>query len=222
MNNTESPTKRKNKLKITNTARALFIENGITSTTIIDIAKAAKVERKTIYNYFSSKEIIAQFIFKNIIDNFVDVFDDQKYYDKYNNGFEKINVIFKQFVDFLFDNEEDAIYLIHYDYYFRDNADTNIVTGLLTSKSINMIINCWNQGVMDGSIDISDKNSNEVFQTIMQGTLAYISRFFLRGHIIQKETGIGIDSVYTFLSILLNGVNNTTKKDDNNEKQSNK
>jgi len=218
MNNTESPTKRRNKLKITNTAKALFIKNGITSTTIIDIAKAATVERKTIYNYFSSKEIIAQYIFKNIIDNFVDIFDDQKYYDKYSNGFERISVIFKQFVDFLFDNEEDAIYLIHYDYYFRDNADTNIVTGLLTSESINVIIACWNQGILDESIKVNNKDSDEVFQTIMQGILGYISRFFLRGHIIQKETGIGIDSVYTFLSILLNGVNNTVKKDDNNEK----
>lgn len=39
-------------------AEALFLEKGVTSTTIDDISKAAKYSRRTIYAYFDSKEDI--------------------------------------------------------------------------------------------------------------------------------------------------------------------
>jgi|LGOV01.1.fsa_nt_gb AcrR family transcriptional regulator len=206
MNAIDSPTKRKNKLKITNTAKDLFIKNGIANTTIIDIAAAAKVERKTIYNYFSSKELIAQYIFKEIITFFTGVTQDKSHYEKYETGYEKIKIIYKEFVDFFFNHKEDIIYLIHYDYYFRESAESKIVSEILAASSDAVLAESWNQGILDNSIDIHNMDSNEVFNTIMQSLLGYVSRMFLRGHIIQEETGIGADSTYVFLEILLNGI----------------
>jgi len=44
---TDSPTKRKSRLKIVNSAKTLFLDNGIANTSIKDIMENAGIERKT-------------------------------------------------------------------------------------------------------------------------------------------------------------------------------
>lgn len=46
------------KKKILNCAKRLFSKNGFYKTQISDIAKAAKIARGTIYQYFENKDII--------------------------------------------------------------------------------------------------------------------------------------------------------------------
>ena len=63
MQGKESPTRIRNRKIIVDVAEDLFLENGIGHTTILDIAEKAQVGRKTIYNYFDSKDVIAKHVF---------------------------------------------------------------------------------------------------------------------------------------------------------------
>ena len=59
----ESPTRIRNRKRIVDVAEKLFLEKGIGHTTMLDIAESAQVGRKTIYNYFDTKEVIARYVF---------------------------------------------------------------------------------------------------------------------------------------------------------------
>lgn len=63
---------------IMNVALELFSGNGYNSTSISDIAKAAKISKGLMYNYFESKEDLLFNIFKIGIDQAHEVFDLNK------------------------------------------------------------------------------------------------------------------------------------------------
>ena len=46
------------KVEIRNAAKKIFLENGMSKTTMVDIAKNTSIARSTIYEYYSSKEDI--------------------------------------------------------------------------------------------------------------------------------------------------------------------
>ena len=58
MKNVKEERRREKRNRILDEAGKLFVENGIESTKIIDIAKAAGVAKGTVYEYFESKEDI--------------------------------------------------------------------------------------------------------------------------------------------------------------------
>ncbi len=60
---------------ILNTALELFARQGISHTTIDQIAKKAGISKGLIYNYFTSKEILLEEIIKNSFDHLYDFFD---------------------------------------------------------------------------------------------------------------------------------------------------
>jgi len=62
--------KLKNRKEIVDAATQLFIEKGVSNTTIDDIVKNTSLARGTFYNYFKSKEEIWDYLIANI---FVDV-----------------------------------------------------------------------------------------------------------------------------------------------------
>jgi AcrR family transcriptional regulator len=60
---------------IMNAAVRLFVENGVASTTIRDIAKAAKVAEGTLYRHYDSKEELARDILQTNLATFSDFLD---------------------------------------------------------------------------------------------------------------------------------------------------
>ncbi|MEK7466298.1 MAG: helix-turn-helix domain-containing protein [Planctomycetota bacterium] len=60
---------------ILNAAIRLFVENGVASTTIRDIAKAAKVAEGTLYRHYDSKEELARDILQTNLATFSDFLD---------------------------------------------------------------------------------------------------------------------------------------------------
>ena len=206
MNNIESPTKIKNRKVIIDAAKILFIKKGIAATTMIDIAVAANVERKTVYNHFSTKDLIAKQIF---VDSFSEVFiliTEEMTFDSNQTGFDKIAYCLKEMISTFFKHKENFIFMNHYDYYFRENVEKEIVLNLYNNEQFEMFFDYWNQGVKDGSINLNNKDSDKLLKIIMNALLAYVLRMFFRGHIIEEETGIGIDSIYTFYDLLLIGI----------------
>ena len=111
-------TRAKNRSHITDVAKQLFQVHGITETTVKDIVKYAKIERKTFYNYFSDKEEIAHYIYYQIMEEFYSVgFTSDDYVDC-ENGFSKIRLYFNTLIDTMIELKEEMEFVSKYYYYF--------------------------------------------------------------------------------------------------------
>jgi len=198
--------KDKNKQFIVKQAKKLFIEKGIEATTITDIAKTTKMERKTIYNHFKTKDLIAEYIFIHSLEVISLPESDSIDFSKANNGFEKVEIILRHYIDTLFKMKDDVIYTVHYDYYFRKNANTGYVSNILDIHKYDEVLKYARLGVEDGSVNLKEEEIIPTFNIIGLALMSYLSRLVFRGHIIEKEIGISESSVYDLLTILLKGI----------------
>ena len=198
--------KAKNKKLIVKQAKKLFIEKGIEATTITDIAKAIKMERKTIYNHFKTKDLIAEYIFIQSLEAISFTGSDSIDFSTANNGLEKVEIILRHHIDTLFKMKDDVIYTVHYDYYFRKNANTDYVSNILDIHQYDEVLKYIKLGVKDGSVNLKEEDVIPTFNIIGLALMSYFSRLVFRGHIIEKEMGISESSVYDLLDILLKGI----------------
>ncbi|MFU8793423.1 MAG: TetR/AcrR family transcriptional regulator [Acholeplasmataceae bacterium] len=203
---TDGIVKQKNRVFIIKCAKKVFLEKGIASTSIADIAQEAKMERKTIYNHFQTKEMIAENIFLNSLDAISQSMGELIDYSTAKNGFDRVKAFFVHFVDTLFKLKEEVLFTVHYDYYFRTTAKTDYVSNVLMAHQHPEVIKFVNQGIRDGSIGLDNKEIVTTFRIIGLSLMSYVSRILFRGHIIEAEMGITEKSAYDFLDLLLKGM----------------
>lgn len=77
------------KKKILNCAKRLFSKNGFYKTQISDIAKAAKIARGTIYQYFENKDII----YMTLLDDYYQIWQEAMTMKKTDFDLEKITAV---------------------------------------------------------------------------------------------------------------------------------
>lgn len=77
MKNVKEERRREKRNRILDEAGKLFVENGVESTKIIDIAKAAGVAKGTVYEYFESKDDIVIEWMNGIFDRFRSQMDEK-------------------------------------------------------------------------------------------------------------------------------------------------
>lgn len=77
------------KKKILNCAKRLFSKNGFYKTQISDIAKAAKIARGTIYQYFENKDII----YMTLLDDYYQIWQEAMTMKKNDFDLEKITAV---------------------------------------------------------------------------------------------------------------------------------
>ena len=128
----ESPTRIRNRKRIVDVAEKLFLEKGIGHTTMLDIAESAQVGRKTIYNYFDTKEVIARYVFDMYMAKIYDTLKTNIDFCECQTNYEKIEVLFKHFLKTLLDLKEETIYTVHYDYYSHCQANSNFVLNTIS------------------------------------------------------------------------------------------
>lgn len=203
----DSRTRGKNRKKIVDVAKKLFIENGIAHTTIIDIVKETEMERKTFYNYFVDKEEISDYIYFQSMIKFyghgfsADVYEDCK------NGYEKIEKYLKSIVDRYVEYSHDMLFLVHYDYYFKKTISEETIASIYEEVSFQRPEKYFVEGVNDGSIIIDGDNPLNAFNVISQSLGSYASRLIFRGYRngVEKVT-LDFSTLYDLLDILLKSI----------------
>ena len=211
-NTSEGVVKQKNRRYIIDCAKQVILTKGISSTSIADIAEESKMGRKTIYNHFDSVEAISEDIFLNTIESISSSLENIVIdYSKAENGFEKIQIFFTNYLNTLFDLKEDVLFTVHYDYYFRTFAKKEFVSDVIELHQHSEIIEFVNQGIQDGSINLDPNKIEHTFKIMGLSLMSYVSRLFLRGHIIEMEMGISEESCYDFLELLLKSIQFTQR-----------
>lgn len=187
----ESRTKTKQRERILTSARGLFLEKGIASTSIVDVAKHADIGRRTIYNYYATKEEIAVELqiayLKEMTDYFKEIVHDAGL-----TGYQELEQFTDTFVDFSFNHVEMMRFFNHFDYHFRNNYENVEIYPyyIKTMLSENhMIHGILKKGVEDRSITLMAEDVEGMTFHLTQSIMAIVSRFIFRESIFNEEFG---------------------------------
>lgn len=179
------------KSNITEVSKELFLSRGYAQTNMAEIAEIAKISRKTLYRYFSSKEEIAMEIELDVFKRFVSV-QDEIVRKIQGNGFEKLSQYLEK-LDHLVDDLSQLIRLTGmFDYYLvneypSESSQSEFIK--LIEKVDEPFIQFIDEGVKDGSI----KTEIEVpylARTISNSFLALAQRIVTRGNHLDVELNI--------------------------------
>lgn len=203
----DSKTRAKNRQKIVEEAKKLFIERGIAQTTVSDIVKKAKLERKTFYNYFEDKEEIADYIYYQLMETYYrDGFTNNDYKDC-ENGYQKVKKYLTTMVNHFVMYDSELLFAIHYDYYFKRGIDRETLTVLFKKNHVYNPDDFIVEAYKDGSINIGNKDPIKVLYVISQSIGAYASRLIFRGFRDDIDSDdIKFDYLYDLLDLHLNAI----------------
>jgi len=114
-NATDSRTCKKTRDTILQTAYRLFSKNGFFSTTMVDLASEAKLTRRTLYNYYDTKEKLCSDLHPLVVEYVQEILHSIP--DSGNSARENIEHFFLEFHQILLNDKELLNYLVKFDYF---------------------------------------------------------------------------------------------------------
>lgn len=207
----DSKTKAKNREKLVQSAYQLYMDKGIGLTSIKEIMENADMDRKTFYTFFESKEQVAEYLFIRTMSN-LKKFKIREVDSR--NGFDKMSFLMNQYVDHLLTHKDEINYTMHYDYYFRKDANINYMIELFNADDSNTMFDMFRvvkDGIEDGSVDLGQNYKMELTM-LLHGVLGFVQRMVFRESILNQEIQGMIGSQYTDEDIkqhvnkLMNGI----------------
>lgn len=183
--------KETSKLNIVDVSKELFCERGFSQTNMADIAEMAKISRKTLYRYFSSKEEIAMEIELDVFKTFVSIQDG---YVKTlsGNGFEKLSRYLEKLDEMVDEYSQMIRFTGLFDYYlvgeYPSSGSQNAFVELI-EKVDHPFIEFLTEGIKDGSI-VTDVEIAYLARTISNSFLALAQRVVTRQTHLNEELNI--------------------------------
>lgn len=183
--------KETSKLNIVEVSKSLFLERGFAQTNMADIAEIAKISRKTLYRYFSSKEEIAMEIELEVFAFFVTV-QEQFIKSLSGNGYERLTQYLEK-LDQMVDEQSQLIrFTGMFDYYLvgeypKTEGQKEFLS--LMEKVDQPFIEILADGIRDGSI-ITEMDITYLARTISNSVLALAQRIVTRKNHLNEEQNI--------------------------------
>lgn len=192
--------------RIVKEAEKQFIKNGIADTQMKDIAEAVGINRRTLYRYFLTKDVLAfeieLIVMKQIQDYIVlQIADSDEL-----SGFEKVEMYFEHVnID---DVKNQMKFTAEFDRYFKDDypseaLEEEFVVALDPTKD--PLYKYIKEGVEDGSIKNS-LSAEDMFHFISQNFFALFQRLILREKHLKNEYCDQVDFQSLFKDIILSGI----------------
>lgn len=192
--------------RILEEAEKQFIQQGIASVQMTDIAAAANINRRTLYRYFPSKDELAFeieiMVMKQIQDYLaIDIGDTEGM-----NGFDKLTAYFFH-VD-LDQIKEQIKFTAEFDRYFQGNypnpeLERSFIDVL--NPEHDPMYHYIREGTQDGSIR-AHMSAEELYHFISQSFLSLFQRLILREHHLKHEHCDNINFNQLFRTIILEGI----------------
>lgn len=183
--------KETSKNNIVEVSKELFLERGFSQTNMADIAQMARISRKTLYRYFSSKEEIAMEIELDVFRTFVTI--QNKYVlTLKGNGYEKLASYLEK-LDLMVDELSQLIrFTGMFDYYLvgeYPSTGSHKEFVQLIEKVDEPFFDFLSEGVKDGSI-VTDVEIAYLARTISNSFLALAQRVVTRQTNLNEELNI--------------------------------
>jgi len=178
--------------QILSIAMRRFLEVGIAQTNMSDIAKEAKISRKTLYQYFQSKEKIAMQLELKVFAMYL-AYQEGIVPLLTGTGYEQLVQYFDLTVSFMVDHKELIRFTGLFDYYFSgvfsgDYGDIVFYEAFmeLVTRTSKVLLEILEFGIADGSI-ISSIEPHYLERTISDSILSLAQRVMSRGHHLDEE-----------------------------------
>lgn len=187
-------------LEIIDKAKLVFLEKGLFSTVMDDIAKEVGLTRRTLYRYFETKEDLA---YETIILLLLDWNDYQlEIFNKLSGtGIELLEAFLRKLIDHMEARQNVMRYIGEFDFYFKDGSSEKTSTERI--EKFNSIIletdtifeQILAKGIKDKSIK-PDIDIHLMVATMTNVLWGFGQRVAIRGHLMELETGIkGIELI---------------------------
>ncbi len=197
------------KEKIMLEAEEQFIKYGIANTQMKDIASAVKINRRTLYRYFPTKDELAFVVEMNVMmqiseylsNGIVDLPDKYSGYEKVVHYFNnvKLDYIKKQIK---FTAEFDRYFV---DEYPSEKLESDFVESL--DPKNDKLYSFIAQGQEDKSIR-TDITTIEIYQFLSQSFISLFQRLLLRENHLKYEFCDEVDFSKLYKDIILQGIKN--------------
>ncbi len=197
-----SQTKEKQLQNILDAAEQCFIEQGIALTTMKDIAQRAAIYRRTLYNYFQSKEEIA-FAIHQKYNKVAFVHKEQED----GSGYEQLHRLLYTVFDHLESYLPYIRFEIQYEFYMHgiDYHEPYIKAGM-NHELIKALKSILTKGVHDGSLYLPVSDVDMTVYAILQMVIGYLQRVVHREDVFKEEVGFTRKDWDLSIAVILRGL----------------
>ena len=201
-----SRTRKKQYDNIVDSARELFIERGIETTSMRDIAVAAGVERKTVYNYFSSKEELATHVLINMeeLGEFFALGDFSESDGK--TGYEMLENILQHWAKKYQDYKDALMFSFQYNYHFNIESQLKDYVSTTNEVSKTKIGRAIARGIEDGSIFTDGMDAEMTSFTVIRMCRSVIEKQLYRSEAVNAELGKEFNTIDHAFTLVLRGL----------------
>jgi AcrR family transcriptional regulator len=178
-------------------AEDLFIDQGIEKVTIADIAKAARLTRATLYKYFSSKEHMAQEIFRIVTKGWAER-DEREVWNAAGSGFERLERFVSVHFNHLFANPREARFVAEFNYLYAKEWPVATMLELLAEtlgEEKQRLTDCILQGQADGSLR-ADIAPELLVATVFNFNSSLAGRLGEFGTKVEGEYGMSVQTIF--------------------------
>jgi AcrR family transcriptional regulator len=188
------------KQNIIDTSVKVFLEKGLFKTSMDDIAKEAGLTRRTLYRYFDTKEDLA-FEASIILLSDWNSYHNTIFTNLKGDGMARFDYFLKKLMDYMESRINVMKFIGEFDFYFQDDVDKGPCSdslerfGNIILESDVLLTNLILTGIEDGSIR-KDIDVKLIVATISNVLWSFGQRIAIRGHIIERETGINAKELF--------------------------
>ena len=196
--------------RILEVAERLFIRDGLDGVSLSDIARAARMTRNTLYEYFPNKQEVAWAIFQKI------VADGQGFSADWllreGTGYQRIEHFMMGMVSLLNVHPEHLRFIVEFNtLYAREGNPTRVRQ--MWSGGHQMLADMYRQGIADGSLR-PGLNPDLLSAAMANLINAVNSRFALLGELIHEEYGYPVMDIYQEICrAFLRGIQNSPSQE---------
>lgn len=179
-------------------AQSLFLQNGVEKVTISEIAKAARLTRATLYNYFTSKEQLAHEVFKLVTRGWV-ARNQAEVWNTSGSGFEIIERFVNSHFNYLINNLQEARFAAEFNHLYAKDWSVEVIQQLLDEtldEEKQRLLNKVRQGQTDGSIrsDISPELILTLIFNFNSGMSGRMGEFGMK---LEAEYDLSLETIFS-------------------------
>jgi AcrR family transcriptional regulator len=198
----DSKTREKQRENILSAAEYCFTRQGIALTTISDITKKAGIYRRTIYNYFTSKEEIASEIYHRYSEQELSF-----YLSPEDTGFQYLENVLTDWMSRMAEFRPYILFAIQFEYHFHNTGnERKILESGINFKIVNLLRNILSKGMKDGSLILPDGDFEMIVHSLLHTLMGYLLRVIHREEVFKMESGFTMEYFDLSLKIILRGL----------------
>jgi AcrR family transcriptional regulator len=198
----DSKTRSRQRDNILAAAESCFVKQGIAMTSISDITEKAGIYRRTIYNYFTSKEEIASEIYHRYSQRNLSFSLPAE-----DTGYQLLEYVLHQWVKQMEKYRPYILFAIQFEYHFHfAGKDREILESGINFNIVNLIRNILARGRDDGSLVLPDGDFEMIVHSLLHTLMGYLLRVVHREDVFRMESGFTMYHFDLSLKIILRGL----------------